>query len=432
MSDIQQWESLLAAFASLFNAPSFVIFTRIASAWALCPGRRTITRMYTLAELHRTKAHDAYHRFIREADWHARHLWKIIAELMITTLYETGVICMDLDDTTFHKSGRKIVCASWWRDAVRSTGTKVVHCFGLNVIVLTLRVNPPWGGEPLGLPINLRIHLKGGATLLVLAEEMIRETVFWFPGRYFEVCGDGFFASLMGKGFPAEVQLTSRMRRDAAVYEMPPKKRPYTRGAPRKKGKRLPTPEAMAPRIGKKQWEKKTMVLRGKEKERLVYSRKVLWYKVNPKSAVLLVTCRDPAGKEPDDFFCTTDADQSAQHVVESYAGRWSIEDTFKNTKQSLGAQTPQSWKKCGPERIAHLAFLLYSLVWLWYLQTQGTKRTWKIVPWYPQKQTASFMDALASLRKTLWRQRIITTTGKTSVPSNILTALIDVVAAAA
>ena len=100
--------------------------------------------------------------------------------------------------------------------------------------------------------------------------------------------------------------------------------------------------------------------------------------------------------------------------------------------KQSLGAQTPQSWKKCGPERIAHLAFLLYSLVWLWYLQTQGTKRTWKIVPWYPQKQTASFMDALASLRKTLWRQRIITTTGKTSVPSNILTALIDVVAAAA
>jgi hypothetical protein len=58
VSDIQQWESLLAAFASLFNAPSFVIFTRIASAWALCPGRRTITRLYTLAELHRSKAHD--------------------------------------------------------------------------------------------------------------------------------------------------------------------------------------------------------------------------------------------------------------------------------------------------------------------------------------------------------------------------------------
>jgi len=432
MNDMQAWEALLSAFAPLFNAPTVSLFNAIASAWVTCPGRRTITRLYALAEPLQSKAHDAYHRFIREADWHSALLWKIVAELMVTALYETGVISMDLDDTTFHKSGRKIEGASWWRDAVRSTGTKVVHCFGLNVIVLTLRVNPPWGGEPLGLPINLRIHLKGGATLLVLAEEMIRETVSWFPGRCFEVCGDGFYASLMGKKFPSEIQLTSRMRRDAAIYEMPPKKRPHTRGAPRKKGKRLPTPEAMAPRIRKKQWKKETVALRGKEKKRLVWSRKVLWYKVNPDCAVLLVICRDPAGKEPDDFFCTTDANQTARHVVESYAGRWSIEDTFKNTKQSLRAETPQSWKKNGPERIAHLAFLLYSLVWLWYLQTQGAKRTWKIVPWYPQKQTASFTDALASLRKTLWRQRIISTTDKSSVLSKILTTLIDVVAAAA
>jgi hypothetical protein len=62
-------------------------------------------------------------------------VWKVVAQLMVTALCETGVIRMDLDDTTFHKSGRKIVGASWWRDAVRSTGTKVVHCFGLNVIV---------------------------------------------------------------------------------------------------------------------------------------------------------------------------------------------------------------------------------------------------------------------------------------------------------
>lgn len=63
---------------------------------------------------------------------------------------------------------------------------------------------------------------------------------------------------------------------------------------------------------------------------------------------------------EPDDFFCTTDVNQTAPAEVETYAGRWSIEDTFKNTRQSFGAQTPQSRKKEGPERIAHLSFLLY------------------------------------------------------------------------
>jgi hypothetical protein len=383
------WESLLTAFVPIFNMPSFVIFTRIASAWALCPGRRTITRLYLLAEPLQSKAHDAYHRFIREADWCAGQVWKILAELMVAALCKTGAIPMDLDDTTFHKSGRKIEGAAWWRDAVRSTGTKVVHCFGLNIIVLTLRVNPPWGGEPLGLPINLRIHQKGGATLLVLAEEMIRETISWFPGRCFEICGDGFYATLLGTDFLPEVICTSRLRRDAALYEMPLKKRPHTRGAPRKKGKRLPTPEGLAQRA--KNWKRKTVTLRGKEKERLVWSRPVLWYRVKPKAAVLLVICRDPDGKEPNDFFCTTDINALPDRIFETYAGRWSIEDTFKNTKQSLKGETPQSWKKQGPERIAHLAFLLYSLVWVWYLLTQGTKRTWNIMPWYPQKQTPSF-----------------------------------------
>lgn len=432
MTDVQTWEALLACFAPLFHAPTFPLFESIVSAWILCPGRRTITRLYSLAEPFRTRAHDAYHRFVREGDWHAASLWKVIAQMMVSALCKTGVICMDLDDTTFHKTGRKIVGASWWRDAVRSTGTKVVHCFGLNVIVLTLRINPPWGGEPLGLPINLRIHLKGGATLLMLAEEMIRETASWFPGRCFEVCGDGFYASLMGNPLPCGVCLISRMRRDAALYSMPAKKRPHTRGAPRKKGKRLPTPEAMAKRIGNRQWKDEAVVLRGKDKMRRVWSRKVLWYKVNPRCPVLLVICRDPHGKEPDDFFCTTDVNLTAGYVVESYAGRWSIEDTFKNTKQSLGAETPQAWKKHGPERIAHLAFLLYSLVWLWYLQTQGIKRTWNIVPWYPLKKKPSFTDALASLRRTLWRQRIITRSEKTSVKSKIMAALIDVVALAA
>lgn len=430
MNDMHIWETILAAFVPVFNEPSFAIFIKVTSAWVICPGRRTITRIYNLAEPFHAKAHDAYHRFFREADWQSRHLWKILAELLITALCESGVIALDLDDTTYHKTGRKVEGASWWRDAVRSTGTKVVHCFGLNVIVLTLRVKAPWGGEPLGLPVNLRIHLKGGPTLLVLAEEMIRETVAWFPGRCFEICGDGFYATLLGKNFPPEVVCTSRIRRDAALYKKPPKKRPHMRGAPRKKGDRLPTPEGMAKHV--KQWESETVLLRGKKKERLVWSRKVLWYKVCPNAEILLVVCRDPAGKEPDDFFCTTDTNKSEVHVVESYAGRWSIEDTFKNTKQSLGGQTPQSWKKKGPERTTVMSFFLYSLIWLWYLQTKGTKRTWNIMPWYPQKKVASFTDALASLRRSIWNQRIISKTDNPSVMQKNIISLIDVVAAAA
>jgi hypothetical protein len=44
--------------------------------------------------------------------------------------------------------------------------------------------------------------------------------------------------------------------------------------------------------------------------------------------------------------------------------GRWSIEDTFKNTKQSLSSEEPQTWKGQWPERAAVISLWLYSMVW--------------------------------------------------------------------
>jgi hypothetical protein len=69
-------------------------------------------------------------------------LWRLLAQLLVTTIYPRGDIPLNLDDTLFHKSGRKNQISAWWRDAVRSIGQKVVHGFGLNLVVLTLAVKP--------------------------------------------------------------------------------------------------------------------------------------------------------------------------------------------------------------------------------------------------------------------------------------------------
>jgi len=329
----------------------------------------------------------------------------------------------------FHKTGRHVAGAGWWRDAVRSTGGRVVHGFGLNLVVLTLRVKPPWAGEPLGLPVNMRLHRKNGATLLDLGEEMVREVASWFPDRSFRLCADGFYASLAGRDLPRTV-VQSRMRRDAALYEAPPKHKKCRRGRPRKKGPRLPKPEKLAQR--RKGWSRVTVEVRGKQKQRLVWVRDVLWYEVCPDRLVRLVISRDPEGKEPDDFLFTTDLQASAAEVVCSYAGRWSIEDTFKNTKQSLGGEDPQSWKGAGPERTAAFPFWLYSAIWYWYMHTQGTRRTWTILPWYPQKSTPSFADALACLRRALWHRRIFPKSEESSLDRKMSEALIEVLATAA
>lgn len=125
------------------------------------------------------------------------------------------------------------------------------------------------------------------------------------------------------------------------------------------------------------------------------------------RNPVLLVISRDPAGKEKDDFFLTTDLTLTAVEVLECYNDRWAIEDTFKNTKQLLGGQQPQTFKGQGSERAAGLSLWLYSVVWLWYLNQKPENRYFIVQPWYDQKATPSFADAIACLRRTLWRERI-------------------------
>lgn len=428
MSGLDTWDSILATFSNVFTIPSFSIFIRMATAWALCPGRRTVTRVYQLAEPLMGRAHDAYHRFLREGAWTMTELWRHLLLVLVASHARNGSIPLDLDDTLFHKSGRKVDGASWWRDAVASTGQKVVHAFGLNLVVLTLRVDPPWGGEPLGLPVNMRLHRKGEAGLLVLAEQMLRQVTDWLPDRCIDLCADGFFAPLAGLRLP-RVHITSRMRRDAALYDMPPKRRKGQRGRPRKKGRRLPTPEKMAnARVG---WREVTTEERGKTRTRLVLVKRVLWYRVLKDTPVLLVICRDPEGIERDDFFFTTNLDATAEQVVSRYSGRWSIEDTFMNTKQLLGGQNPQCWKDAGPERAAAFALWLYAIIWHWYLVAVGTRRSWIPLPWYTTKSTPSFADALAALRRALWRRRIFAGSAPRPLSPKMARVLIDVLAMA-
>ena len=419
---IQSWLAWLGCFAPVFTAPSFPLFVQLASAWVLCPGRHTLTRLYSLAEPKQARAHDAYHRFFGRGAWLLELLWHQLAAVLLDAFYPQGPVPLDLDDTLFHQSGRHVNGAAWWRDALRSTAQRVVHGLGLNLVVLTLRVRPPWGGEPLGLPINVRLHRKKELTTLELAQQMVQELAAWFPERCWRLCADGAYGSLAGRGLP-RCEVTSRMRRDAALYERPPHTRRAKRGRPRKKGRRLPTPQALAKRCTR--WQRLTLTLRGQRVQRLAYTRQVLWYEVCPDRAVLLVICRDPKGKEPDDFYFPTDLTATATQVIEQYAGRWSIEDTFRNVKPFLGGQDPQVCKGQGPERAAAFALWMYALTWAWYLETQPSATCLPLRPWYRQKTHPSFADALAVLRRCLWHKHIFADSQSKQLPSKIIRPLL-------
>ncbi len=426
------WQEIFAWMAPAFTAPSFGLFTQLMSAWILLPGRHTITRMWRVMEPESRRAHDAYHRFVRCGRWNLHSFWRLLALLVIPFFFPAGVIPLTVDDTVAKKTGRKISGAGIFRDAVRSTRNKVVYAWGLNIVLLTLPVHARWGGEPLGLPINARIYRKNsGQAHLDLVAEMVQELAKWFPDRWFHLCGDGAYAPLAGRNLP-RTDVTSRLRRDAALYELPAPRRKGQRGRPAKKGLRLPPLARIAAALAPEDWTPTSVAVRGAVQELLLYTRKVLWYDVLPDRQVLLVIVRAPQGGQPDDYFFTTRLEDSSAQVVSRYADRWSIEDTFRSTKQFLGLEDPQTRKADGPKRAVALAFWTYSAAWLWYIRVHGTERTWTSLPWYSQKRTPSFLDALAALRKALWRQRIFAGSAQSAVPSKTQDMLLEVLATAA
>ena len=396
----------------VFTKPSFITFMRLVAGWILCPSRRTITGIYPFADTWRERVVQVYHYFFREASWKQADLFAHWTRYLVATLYAgQKELLLSIDDTTHKKTGRKINGARTCRDAVRSTTRDTVFCWALQYIPLCLVFHPPWGGEPLSIPVNVRLNRKARegeapVTLLDHTESMLRELALWLPEHTFRLVADGAYATLAGR-LPPRVTLVSRLRADAALYELPPSRKSGTRGRPRRKGARLPKPRELAKEASSSEWRLLQTSERGQLRERLLYCRVVVWAYVS-KSPLLLIISRDPSGKEADDFFFSTDTTISPSLAVSDFADRWSVEDTFRNVKQYLGAEQPQSWKDIAPERAGAFSYMLYGVVWLARLEREGEEVASLEREWYGEKDCVSFLDALADLRQQLWDERII------------------------
>lgn len=403
---VPAYDTLLAACQPLFaQSRTHRLFCQLVTAWVLCTTRRTITGLLAFIPGAERRVHDAYHHFFQCALWEPDDLFEVLTRRIVRTVCPSGALTFDVDDTLHPKAGRHVNGAGIWRDAVRSTSTQVVYALGLNLVVLTVRITPPWGGFPIALPVRVRVHRKGGPTYIDLAAEMIEEVALLLPGCTLRICADGLYAALATK-LPREITLTSRLRRDAALNDEPRPRPAGTRGRKPTKGAPLPKPPALAQEAGALGLFSLTTMTRCQHTvERLIYSRIVRWNGLT----VLVVIVRDPDGHEKDDFFFTTDLTACALDVPDHYGGRWAIEVTFRDVKQLLGGHEAQCWAARGPERAAALAYWLYALVWYCLLvaETAEQRRAIQSTPWYPQKRVPSFADALTWLRRHLWQARI-------------------------
>ena len=341
-------------------------------------------------------------------------------------------LCIAGDDTLAKHHGHKIGGAGLYRDAVRSSQKYPAYAWGLNWVVLALIVKvPALKDQFIALPILARLHPKENPpeksshskkapktkpqgkgsqkkkSTVTLMEDMIRTVTSWLPEAPFVFCGDGAYAGLAGD-LPKNVQVVSRIRRDAALFGLPRLQPAPTKGRPAKKGQRLLSPQEMATRVGKR-WKNYTIDLYGKIVVRQFYTYQALWYEVCPHHLVKIVIVRDPEGQKEDEYFFTTDLNRSPEAIVFCYTGRWAIEVAFRETKQYLGMNEPQARKKEAVLRITPFCLGLNAVVKLWFLleSRQAQPLLLENDPWYPHKNTISFQDMLTSLRLHFWQNFI-------------------------
>lgn len=170
----------------------------------------------------------------------------------------------------------------------------------------------------------------GPASRLVLARQMAAA----LPGRDIHMVADAAYAGGELARLPGQVTWMTRLRKDAALFELPPP-RTGRRGRPHVKGARLPPLATLAASASFT-----PVTVRRYGRTATVHAAAVtcLWHGVfgaRPAQAVLI---RQHEGKDYDLALATTDLAATPAAVIQRYAARWSIEAAVEDAKQIFGA----------------------------------------------------------------------------------------------
>jgi len=220
------------------------------------------------------------------------------------------------------------------------------------------------------------------------------------------VVGDSAYAALdflhACAALKAPVTVIPRLRLDAALYEPPP---PYSgKGRPRKKGRRLPTPQQVVDNPATV-WQRLTPPWYDRRPRALdIATGTAFWFHYGlPGVSMRYVLIRDVVGKFDPQALLSTDLTLTPDQILAFFMRRWQMEPTFRHVREHLGVETQRQWSDKAIARTTPLLLGLFSLITL-LAHELLTRHDLPIrtAAWYP-KALPTFSDALALVRFQLW-----------------------------
>jgi hypothetical protein len=438
---------LLQPFRPVFTAPAFRLFVLILTGWALSSRHRYITECIFTAGQVGLGHWSCFHRFFSHYAWSLDDLCRVLTGLLLRRFAATGPVLLAADDTLCRKRGLGLFGAGMHHDPLFSSKALKVFSWGHDWVVLALLVPlPRWAPtQVFALPLLFRLYVnvqglakgqkkkakkKAAAGLKKkwrrpansthrtrpeLLVEMLHLLAGWFPDRTFVVSADSAYAGQsVLQHLPGNVDLISQVHPKGVLYAPPPPKVKGQRGAPRKKGQRLPDLQGWAD-DAQSPWQELAFDQYGLHTTLAVKVQQALYYTAGKGRLLTIILTRDREGKRPDHRFYCTRLDWGAREVLSAYASRWALEVTFEGAKQVLGLEDAANRLPKAVRRTAPVALLLYSLVVLWFDEVGHEQVRLPERPWYRHKREPSFQDMVTTLRRLSWEEKIgevVSTTG--------------------
>jgi DDE superfamily endonuclease len=392
-------------------------------AWRLAPlllgllfarGRRTVTSWLRAAGI--AEGFPAYYYLVARVGRASQGIAAFLLRLLLGRIDGGERLLFALDDTPTPRYGPKVQGAGIHHNPTPGpTGPKFLYGRLWVTLAWVVR-HPRWG--TLGLPLLALLYVRardvatiparyGWAfrTKLELAARLVGWLATWarFLAKPLWVVVDGGYAKapFLKPALQAGVTVVGRLRKDAAVYDVPPPRRPGQRGRPRQYGTRR---LSLAKRAGQQRgWQTVGVVLYGQRAVKTYKTFLATWPPVGGLLRVVLV--REAHGWLA--FFCT-DPGATVTQILEAAADRAAVEQDFHDLKEVEGVGQQQArdvWANVGA---FHLSLWAHSLVelWAWHQPKQALCDR-KASPWDDPARRPSQADRRKALQRACIRQEI-------------------------
>ena len=426
--DWEQWSQWLAAGLHARNRWRLpVLLTGILFAH----GRRTVTTWLRAAGV--SPDFQDYYYFLAALGRKTKSVATQLLLLLLQTLPLPDRLLAVIDGTPTKRYGPKVEGADIHHNPTPGPADQK-YLYGHIWVTLSLAVRHPCFGA-LALPLRAMLYVRQKtiskipvwrdwtfATKLVLAARLVEwiAPIVKKAGKTLWIVVDGGYvkAPFLKRALRAGVTVIGRLRKDAALRDLPPQPRRgkrRRRGRPPKYGKHK---ISLAKRAAHPQgWQTAKCTVYGKTVVKL-YKTFLATYR--PTGGVIRVVIVE----EDRDWypFFSTDPNATAVEIIEAFADRATIEQDFHDVKEVWGAGQQQVRNIWTNVAVYHLNLWIHTLVELWsWSRPHAELCDRDLSPWDDAERRPSHADRRKALCQQIMQTELSAISTNWSLPTKIL-----------